>query len=265
MSKRIVLLGSGVLGSRIATNVRRRYQTLVTMRIKLCQPELLAKRLDPNDTLIIAAAKLPCRDSDAMIHNMWMTTTICEALARKPVAHVVNISSDAVYGPIEGAITERSPTWPESLLGAMHLSREAALLSVASSLLIVRLVALFGPRYTGDTYGPNSFLRDARRGVPITLYGDGSELRDHMYVWDAAQLIAEATLARHCGVLNLATGSLYTFSSIARAVAEAARAKIVFRESRPHEMKREFDTSRLQPFISMRFTSPLEVEKWASA
>jgi nucleoside-diphosphate-sugar epimerase len=236
--------------------------------LDLCHPDrakTLAAYLSPSDTLIIAVAKIPCRNDTALIRNTWMTTTLCEALARQPVAHVVNVSSDAVYGPIAGAITEKSRTRPTSLLGVMHLAREAALLSVAPSLLIVRPVALFGHGYPHDTYGPNAFLRDALNERTITLCGEGSELRDHMHVRDAARVIVDATLTRQCGILNIATGRAHTFHDIAIAIAEHTGAKIVSRSRPPlPEVGRTFDTSRLQPFISTPFTSPLEVSKWAS-
>jgi nucleoside-diphosphate-sugar epimerase len=194
-----------------------------------------------------------------------MTVTLCEALALQPVAHVVNVSSDAVYGPIAGAITEKSRTRPTSLLGVMHLAREVALLSVAPSLLIVRPVALFGHGYPHDTYGPNEFLRDALERKLITLCGDGSELRDHMHVEDAARVIVDATLARQCGILNIATGVTYAFLDIALAIAVHTGVKIISRSRPPlRELGRTFDILRLKPFISTPFTSPLEVAKWAS-
>jgi nucleoside-diphosphate-sugar epimerase len=131
MTKRIVILGSsGFLGSRIAGQFDARTVVPLTRKdIDLCADDaaqLLALRLRPTDTLIIAAAELPCRNEASLIANTWITATLCEALARQPVDYVINISSDAVYGPIEGPITEHSPTRPTSLLGAMHLSREAA-------------------------------------------------------------------------------------------------------------------------------------------
>ncbi|MGB9059989.1 MAG: NAD-dependent epimerase/dehydratase family protein, partial [Pseudolabrys sp.] len=57
----------------------------------------LAAMLRPDDVFVAAAARAPCKNVEMLVENMKIVAALVEALTKSPIAHAVNISSDAVY------------------------------------------------------------------------------------------------------------------------------------------------------------------------
>ncbi len=231
--------------------------------------EQLAALLRPSDAVVAVAARAPCKDIGMMVDNMVMTRTMVEALARAPVTHVVNVSSDAVYADEPVPLTEGSPTAPTSMHGVMHLAREIAFAStIKSPLLIVRPSLLYGAADPHNGYGPNRFRRLANAGDDIVLFGEGEERRDHVLIDDVAEIIFRALCRRTVGALNIATGEVYSFRDVAERVAAAAPHKVAIKGSprtgpMPHNGYRPFDISACRAaFPDFAYTPlPLGVER----
>uniref|UniRef100_Q07RH0 NAD-dependent epimerase/dehydratase n=1 Tax=Rhodopseudomonas palustris (strain BisA53) TaxID=316055 RepID=Q07RH0_RHOP5 len=200
----------------------------------------------PTDSVVAIAAKAPCRNVDDFVVNARIIQTLVTALAAQPVAHVVNISSDAVYGDERVPLTEESAAAPGSLHGAMHLSREIALNGLGLPTAMLRPTLIYGASDPHNGYGPNQFRRKANAGQDVVLFGEGEELRDHVAVEDVAEIAARVLLRRSTGVLNLATGTVTSFRAIAeRAVALSGQSVAVVGRPRsgpmPHNGYRAFD------------------------
>lgn len=181
--------------------------------------EQLAALLRPTDTFVAVSALAPCKDADMLVDNMVLARSLVRALQLAPVAHVVNISSDAVYGDSTEPLTEASPLAPESLHGVMHLARELTFRStVTAPLVALRPSLLYGAQDPHNGYGPNRFRRLAAQGQPIPLFGEGEERRDHVYIDDVAELVLRVLLRRSRGALNIATGRVRSFRDIAQDV-----------------------------------------------
>ena len=135
------------------------------------------------------------------------------------------MSSDAVYDGRHVPIDEASTREPVDLYGLMHTGREMMLQSVLAARQIpcgvLRPVALFGPGDTHNSYGPNRFIREAFDQHTITLFGTGEDQRSHVYVQDAARLIAQCVLRRSEGTLNIASPETVSFMEVAEAVQAA--------------------------------------------
>ncbi len=181
--------------------------------------EQLAALLRPTDAFVAVSALAPCKDADMLVDNMVLARSLVRALQLAPVAHVVNISSDAVYGDSTEPLTEASPLAPESLHGVMHLARELTFRStVTAPLVALRPSLLYGAQDPHNGYGPNRFRRLAAQGQPIALFGEGEERRDHVYIDDVAELVLRVLLRRSRGALNIATGRVRSFRDIAQDV-----------------------------------------------
>jgi UDP-glucose 4-epimerase len=193
------------------------------------------------------AARAPCKDIGMMIENMIMAKAMVDALGRVPLAHVVNVSSDAVYADGPVPLTENSPTAPTSMHGAMHLAREIAFAGASKApLAILRPTLIYGASDPHNGYGPNRFRRLADEGKDIVLFGEGEERRDHVPVEDVAEIIVRVLQRRGAGVLNIATGDVYSFRDIAERVVAAAPRKVAIKGSprngpMPHNGYRTFD------------------------
>ena len=99
--------------------------------------EQLQARLAPDDAILVVSARAPCKDTGMMVDNIRIMHTVCTALERSSVDHVVYFSSDAVYSDAPVPLTEKSPTEPGSMHGTMHLARELMLKAIVKAPLAV--------------------------------------------------------------------------------------------------------------------------------
>lgn len=224
--------------------------------------EQLAKYLQPTDSVVMVSAIAPVKTVPMLMQNLRMGEVVCAALAAKPVAHLVYISSDAVYADDANPVTEDSYCAPTTLHGMMHAARELMLKSAtAAPVAMLRPTLIYGAADPHSGYGPNRFRRQADKREPITIFGEGEERRDHILVDDVAALAALLLKHKSRGALNAVTGVSTSFHDIARIVAKlhGGTVKSVPRPGpRPHLLHRFFDiTGCLKAFPDFRFT-PLE-------
>ena len=130
------------------------------------------------------ARRPPCWSTICASCRRWS-----KGLSAAPVAHVVNISSDAIYADGPVPLTEETPAAPTSLHGAMHLAREIALRAeLRVPVAMLRPTLIYGAADPHNGYGPNRFRRLAAAGQEIVLFGEGEERRDHVAVDDVAEI-----------------------------------------------------------------------------
>jgi nucleoside-diphosphate-sugar epimerase/protoporphyrinogen oxidase len=143
-------------------------------------------------------------------------------------ARVIFASTRLVYTP-NGAtpVTEETPVEPRSIYAAHKLCVEHYHQVFASmtglTYAILRLSPIFGCDGTleGNDHGiVNMFIKKGLRGEAITLFGDGSQLRDFIYVDDVVEaLLAASTsaVARNV-VLNVGGGEAIRLRDAAEAI-----------------------------------------------
>jgi len=224
---RVAVIGAGgFVGSAICARlVADRVPVLALTRneLDLLKPEAsatLQRLLRADDSVVFVSALAPTRNNAMLIDNLRMAETVCAALAAQSVAHLVYISSDAVYSVDANPVTERSCQQPSSLHGAMHLAREIMLRTTFKlPLAILRPTLIYGAKDPHNGYGPNRFRRLAAKGEAITLFGEGEEKRDHVHIDDVAALVSAALQQRSTGTLNIATGRSASFLEIAKMIA----------------------------------------------
>ena len=224
----------------------------------------LATRLREDDAVVLVSALTPDRGKDAatLERNVRMARHVAEALIERPVAHLVNIGSDAVYDDDANPVRESSCASPSSLHGAMHLAREVMLADACRTagvpLALLRPSLLFGPGDTHNGYGPNRYVRAALSGSTIKLFGEGEEQRDHVFIEDVARVVAEILGRGSTGVLNVATGTSSSFRAAAELAVELAGSGAAV-EGTPRQnpiTHRHFDTAAAQAaFPGLRWTS----------
>jgi UDP-glucose 4-epimerase len=269
---RTVVIGAGgFIGGAIARRMVQLGSEVVALSrddIDLLAPnaaQRLALLLREGDAVVAAAAKAPCKDMSMMVDNMIMAKAMIDGMREVALSHVINISSDAVYADVPLPLSETSPTAPTSMHGAMHLAREIAFASeVKAPVAMLRSTLVYGPRDPHNGYGPNRFRRLANAGKEIVLFGEGEERRDHIFIEDLAEIAARVLSHRSQGVLNVATGTVHSFRSIAEKVVAIAPNKVKIsgrprQGSMPHNGFRPFDPSAAKSaFPDFAFT-PLEI------
>ena len=265
---RVVVLGAGgFIGGATARRLRSESIEVLALGRDSCDllaPDAttrLAENLRPNDTLVFVSAHAPVKNVPMLIENIRMGEAVCTALKDQPVAHVIYISSDAVYKDSAEPISESSCAEPGSLHGAMHLAREVMLRSEFSGpLAFVRPTLVYGIDDPHNGYGPNRFRRLAGEGEDIVLFGEGEEQRDHVAVADIAELVLRMVLYRSTGIVNAVSGDVASFRALAEFIAAQFAAPVAVKGSprsgpMPHNGFRPFASSAaLTAFPDFSFT-----------
>lgn len=272
-AERTVVIGSaGFVGSAIVRWLEaHRAPTLPLSRrdVDLQAPgaaAALGALLRPTDAVVCVSALAPVKDAAMLRDNVTIIEALAEAIRARPVAHVLNIGSDAIYGDRGEPIDEAFEARPTSLHGVMHLTREI-LLGEASGdtpFATLRPTLIYGEHDPHNGYGPNRFRRLAAAGSPIALFGEGEEQRDHVWIEDVADLAVRILSWRSRGALNAATGTLVSFRQLAEAVASHFAATVRIEGTprtgpMPHGGYRAFDpAATFKAFPDFRYTQPLE-------
>jgi len=225
-ARAVVLGAGGFIGG--ATACRLRSDGIEVLAVGRGSCDLLAadaaarltEELRPDDVLVFVSAHAPVKHVAMLKANIRTGEAVCAALKDRPVAHVIYISSDAVYKDSTEPISESSCAEPGSLHGAMHLTREVMLRSEFSGpLAFVRPTLTYGIDDPHDGYGPNRFQRLAAEGKDLVLFGEGEEQRDHIAVGDIGELVLCIALHRGTGVVNAVSGEVVSFRTLAEFVA----------------------------------------------
>jgi len=157
--------------------------------------------------------------------NVVATRNVAESARRHGVRRIVFASSAAVYGNSEVLpLREDGATVPVGQYGTAKLMAEKLLAGYASSyglsVICFRYFNVYGPRQ--DPSSPYSgvvsiFASRYRAGKPVTIFGDGEQSRDFIYVDDIARGNAAAALdlALPGGVYNRCTGTAQSLLDLA--------------------------------------------------
>ena len=141
--------------------------------------------------------------------NVLGAVTVLEAARRHNVETFVQISTDEVYGSIEGTakFTHASPLNPSSAYSASKAAADLLLLSYHHThgldVRVTRCTNNYGRFQHPEKFIP-MVLTNALAGKQITVFGDGQQVRDWIHVDD------------HCaGILNVIdngnAGGIYHF------------------------------------------------------
>jgi len=165
--------------------------------------------------------------------NYGGTLHVLEYARATGVKKVVFASSAAVYGDVATLpVGEDAPTRPVSPYGIDKLASELALDYYATVHGIpgtaLRFFNVYGPRQ--DPASPYSgvisiFADRARAGRTLTIFGDGSQTRDFIYVGDVVRAITSALGDTPRVIANVATGGEISVLDLARTIVELCGGK----------------------------------------
>jgi UDP-glucose 4-epimerase len=172
----------------------------------------------PPDVIFHLAGQIDVRVSvsdpflDARV-NVGGTINVLDAARQAGTRRVVFASTGgAIYGDVPHPVEEDHPRAPVSPYGTAKLAGEEYVLTwnrlYATQHVIVRYGNVYGPRQ--DPHGEAGvvaiFLQKVARGEVPTIFGDGSQVRDYVYVRDVARATLAAVDAEP-DVFNVGSGS----------------------------------------------------------
>lgn len=267
--KRIIILGSkGFIGSSIFKYLKKKnYKILGISRreidfIEENSSKKLEKIIKKNDIIVNAIAVAPCKTYQDLNKNLKIIQNIQQGLSKFRLLKYYNISSDAVYPDTKNKINEKLKIDPSSIHGLMHLNREKIIdLTSNCNVLHIRPTLVYGFGDTHNGYGPNLFFENIKKNKTIKIFGNGEEIRDHIFIKDLTHLF-EKILNKNCsGVLNFVTGNGITFMQIAKELQKKYKKVKIIKIPRkqkkmPHDGYRVFNNVKIKKLLpNFNFTN----------
>jgi UDP-glucose 4-epimerase len=168
-------------------------------------------------------------EHDARV-NVLGTLGLLRACANAGVRRFIFSSTGgALYGePRSLPCDEQHPVRPLSPYGASKAAAEAYVHTYAQmspfSAVILRYANVYGPRQDpqGEAGVVSIFAARLLAGEPVTIFGDGTQQRDFVYVTDVVDANLRALEAGEGGVYNIGTGAGTSVNALADALTEAS-------------------------------------------
>src|SRR5216683_3661362 len=202
-------------------------------------------------------------------NNLIGSVNLINAAVNHEVRCFVFTSSIAVYGAGQSPMTEDMVPLPEDSYGIAKLAVERELKVTHEMFgldyIIFRPHNVYGERQNiGDRYRNvvGIFMNQILRGEPLTIFGDGKQVRAFTHINDVAPIIANSVdvLRARNEVFNVGADEPYTVNYLARVVAEAMgkECRTVHLDARK-EVKIAFsDHSKAEAVFGKQTRTPLE-------
>lgn len=240
----LVTGGAGFVGSNLAFALIGAghdagvIDDLSTGRVENLHPAAWFRRLDILDPALGDAVAEFC--PDAVVHlaaqasvsgslrdpernhavNVEGTRRVARAALACGARRLVSASSAAVYGePVALPLPESAPKAPTNPYGDSKLTAELVLIEELGTSELdfgsFRFSNVYGPRQ--DAFGEGGvvaiFSERMASGEQVTIYGDGRQTRDFVFVGDVAAAISEALSADERLAVSGVDGPAYNIST----------------------------------------------------
>lgn len=224
--------------------------------------EVLDKALEGVDYVFHLAGRVSVPESieNPILYvtiNTAGTVNVLQRASKAGVKKVIFTSSASIYG--------NNPTLPKSetmnpeplspyavskLSGEQHMETLSDSLGVKTTSL--RYFNVFGPRQNPKSKATYAaavpmFIMRALHNQDITIYGDGSQTRDYIYVKDIAHA-NEVAMKSGEGIYNVGRGDTISINELAHQIVKLTNSssKILYADDRPGDIKHSCsDISRL--------------------
>ena len=263
--KFLVTGGAGFIGSHIAEELIKYGEVRILDNLKIGKKEYVLNGCefvngDINDSKAVLdamkgvdvvlhnAAFVTIRGSfermrDVIENNFLGTLNVFEAAKNSGVGRIIFASSMDVYGePQILPVTEDHPLNTRSLYGLSKISGEMFCKifeeKYGIGCTVLRYFNTYGIRQTPSPYVGviTTFINQALRGETLTVYGDGNQTRDYVWVKDIAQANMLAALSKKSGVFNVGSGEELTVNQIADMIINEIGGKKKYLKAPPGEI-----------------------------
>jgi dTDP-glucose 4,6-dehydratase len=197
----------------------------------ICNPKVVLELVSEHDTIINFAAESHVDNSifdsrEFIISNVLGVQNILASCATIKNRRFLQVSTDEVYGTIStGSWDEHFPLAPNSPYSASKAAADLLSLAMHTThrldVLVTRCSNNYGPRQHGEKLIPK-LINLALANAPLTLYGDGSNIREWIFVEDHCRALALVLKKGISGeVYNIGSSNEFTNNEIADAILNA--------------------------------------------
>jgi len=200
--------------------------------------------------------------ADFIHSNVVGTTVLLETARDNGVKRLGQVSTDEVYGSNESAIssTEAAVLNPSSPYSASKAAADLLALAYHKTygldVVITRGSNNYGPYQFPEKLVPLLTIR-ALLDEPLSIYGDGLQVRDWIHVADYCAAVFDVLLEGHAGeIYNVAGGTPLPNLSVARKILQylgKSEDLIQFVQDRPaHDRRYSLDSTKIRQEIGWK-------------
>jgi len=236
--------------------------------------DLLAEALQGMDAVChLLSSTLPATSNQDPIadvqNNLVNSICLLEEMRAMQIHRILYLSSGGtVYGnPDVSPVAENHPLHPMCSYAVVKLAIENYLFMYqklyAFEPIVLRVSNPFGPRqgHAGVQGLIGTALGRLAADEPVEVWGDGSIVRDYIYVADLADLCVQALQRDVCGVFHAGSGRGYSVNDVLNTICKeiSSDLHIIYRDGRDFEvqkvvldMRRTLETFDWQPETGLR-------------
>src|SRR6266550_1472282 len=227
----------------------------------ICDPATVDKLARDADAIVNFAAEShvdrSLLDAGAFVQtDVYGTYVLLKAARKHRHQRFLQVSTDEVYGHVkEGRSKETDGLAPRSPYSATKAGGEMLVQAYHASFgvptLITRGANTYGPYQFPEKIIP-LFITNVLQGLPLPIYGNGSAVRDYLYVDDHVSAVARILWkGEPGGAYNIATGTEVSGVEVADTVLKLCQKPSSlkhFVKDRPgHDYRYALDTRKLRP------------------
>tara|TARA_Y100001970_G_scaffold293457_1_gene440370 strand:- start:7628 stop:8536 length:909 start_codon:yes stop_codon:yes gene_type:complete len=226
----------------------------------------ISKKIKDNSTIVFfAGIKKQLGDSLKIYNdNMKLFINFVSGIENKSNLHIIFISSAAVYGEDinhKNKINENTKVNIRSFYACAKINSEFILKKICYDKgfksCILRLPLVYGYYDKTLGYGPTKFFFNFIKKENITLWGDGSEYREFIYVKDIPPIITHLINTRYEGLINIASSFKYNYLDILKHLNKLDVSDFYIQSKKRSKLKVDhfFDNSKFKSLLPrFRFT-----------
>jgi dTDP-glucose 4,6-dehydratase len=226
----------------------------------ICDSNLINSLVDEHDHVVNFAAEShvdnSIKDSSSFVKsNILGVDNILTAIKGKPKTKLLQISTDEVYGSIDsGSWNEKCPLNPNSPYAATKAAADLLVIAAHRThkiqASITRCSNNYGPRQNSEKLIPK-LIQQALSSKNLTLYGNGTNVREWIHVNDHCKAITWAIKNAECGeIYNIGSNVELTNLQIATAILgliPESKSKVEFVTDRPgHDFRYSLDDTKVR-------------------
>lgn len=181
--------------------------------------------------------------------NVALTTVLCELLRQGRFKSLIHFSSSEIYGSAQYVpIDEKHPIHPCTPYAASKAAADLVVLSYQNTFGLdattVRPFNNFGPRQNDAKYAGiiPIVINKALAGEPITIFDDGEQTRDFIFVKETADATVRIFKepATRGQTINVASGCEVSINALVRELLSVLNVDvpIIHKEARPGDVRR---------------------------
>lgn len=244
MAKILITGGCGFIGANLVTELERRGERDIVVfdneslgkrenlrgfagefiKGDLKDGDALRRALDGVETVVHLAAHTRVIESvedprSNFNDNVIGTFNLLEECRHAGVKRLINASTGgAILGEAPSPVHEGLVPQPLSAYGASKLAAEGYCSAFSGSYGIkcasLRFSNIYGPRSYHKDSVVARFIKQIRAGEDLVVYGDGSQVRDYLFIGDLVAGIADAMHSECIGVFQLGSGRPTTLNEL---------------------------------------------------